>query len=147
MSHSVSHSDAVGPARGPADTPSTSTLPVGVFVAIMIAAFMIGVSVKVAVANHYHSTNGMNHGLVFGSSTTDGAWHSRVEAGGGSTFRSCDAHEDILGGRYLGGASVGGTTATCNYFVGSDRAVREIDGVAVVRANTMSEHAHRAADH
>jgi hypothetical protein len=36
-----------------------------------------------ALANHYHTTC-VNHGFVHGSSTTDNAFHSRIEAGCGN---------------------------------------------------------------
>lgn len=51
----------------------------------VIAAFLLGGAYHATRANaaHYH-TNCVGHGLVHGSSTTDGAVHARVEAGCGN---------------------------------------------------------------
>jgi hypothetical protein len=46
-----------------------------------VAAFAFGIVARGAVAGHYHTAGpcGAGNGMVQGSSTTDGAYHARVE--------------------------------------------------------------------
>lgn len=89
-------------------------------VAALAAAGGIGtLAAPSALATHYHCQTEC-HGLVYGSSTTDGVWHSRVEANGSSSnYRRCNAyhhgdfHTSYL--LYVGGTEVSGSTGTCNF--------------------------------
>ena len=59
------------------------------------AAFAFSAAVHVASADHYHvfcnAGGAAGHGFVHGGSTTDGAWHARVETGCGNTLKYCEA--------------------------------------------------------
>ncbi len=74
----------------------------------LICAFSFGAIVKLAFADDYH-VNCVGHGFVHGGSQTDGSFFSRVEAGCGSGWRSCDIY---VSGSYVGGLLVG--ASTCN---------------------------------
>lgn len=60
----------------------------------LCAAFAFGAAVRVAVADHYHvycnAGGAAGHGFVHGTSTTDNAWHARVELGCGATLKHCE---------------------------------------------------------
>lgn len=107
----------------------------------LLAAFSWGAAVRVALADHYH-TNCIAHGLVHGSNTYDGSFHSRVETGCGSVSRRCEIWE---GGIYVGGTSVVQATAVCNTWSQSfNYPAAECLGIAKVRGDILAEHPHRA---
>lgn len=83
----------------------------GTVLLTLLTSFMIGAFVKVALGNHYHSTNGISHGFVHGSSMTDGSFFARVESG--TAPRSCqiDSISNPGGYRTL---TYGDYTTTCN---------------------------------
>ncbi|MCW2985972.1 MAG: hypothetical protein JWR63_3542 [Conexibacter sp.] len=72
-------------------TTKNDGLPVGLVLLALICAFSFGAIVKVALADSYHTTC-VGHGFVEGGSTTDGSFFSRVDAGCGSSSRSCDIY-------------------------------------------------------
>lgn len=64
-------------------------LHVGTAKTLLLSAAVLGallVCSGPAKAGHYH-TNCVGHGMVHGSSTTDGSWFARVEAGCGNPGR------------------------------------------------------------
>lgn len=94
---------------------------------------------------HYHCAVTC-HGFVHGSSTTDNSWFARVEAGGSTTMRHCEAWLSQFGPapELIGTATVYGATGTCNYWVngpdeqaGYGEYYAESNGTPV-----MTQHAH-----
>lgn len=83
----------------------------GTVLLTLLTSFMLGGIVTVAVANHYHSTNGIGHGFVHGSSMTDGSFFARVD--GGTAPRKCqiDTLTHPQGYKTL---TYGDFTTTCN---------------------------------
>ncbi|HEV3001563.1 MAG TPA: hypothetical protein VGW75_12550 [Solirubrobacteraceae bacterium] len=84
----------------------------GVLLLATLAAFAFGAVIKVASASHYH-TNCNGHGLVHGNSTSDSAYHSRVEGGPCQRTSRCDV------GQFGNIVSYGGAAAgvTCDNFL------------------------------
>jgi hypothetical protein len=108
---------------------------------LAIAGFAWGATVRVALAQHYH-VNCVGHGLVHGASTTDGSFFARVEAGCGSTSRSCDLY---TGGSFDGGETVSGSTTTCNAWSRSFGDFTECASTAhVASSGVFAEHVHKA---
>jgi hypothetical protein len=96
-----------------------------------------------AQANHYH-TACVNHGFVHGSSTTDNAFHSRIEAGCGNPgLKRCRFN-------YIGGGGLSnydevptGVNLTCNFF--SNNQWGELASTAeVLFEGVFSAHGHGA---
>jgi len=87
-------------------------------VATVLAASALAMLTPVAVAtNHYHSTNGSNHGFVHGGSTTDGSMHSRVEfASFRNYYRECWVFERASAKTYEYRSGYDATT--CNLWNG-----------------------------
>ena len=52
----------------------------GLIVLALVAAFSFSAIVTTALANHFHTVNGIGHGFVHGSSTTDGSFFSRIDS-------------------------------------------------------------------
>lgn len=92
-----------------------------------------------ASASHYH-TNCVGHGLVHGSSTTDGSWHARVEGGCGNPgMKTCQVRSatSTWYTSYIGT----GNPATCNQW--SNGCCNEQTGSAYVDFNAVfSAHSH-----
>ncbi|MCD6726985.1 MAG: hypothetical protein LT070_07065 [Solirubrobacteraceae bacterium] len=88
-----------------------SRLPRSLILICLIASFSFGAIVATAFATHYHSTNGIDHGFVHGSSNTDGSFFSRVSSG--TAPRSCqlDTVNHPEGYRTI---TIGDFTTTCN---------------------------------
>jgi len=108
---------------------------------LALAGFAWGAMVKVALAQHYH-VNCVGHGLVHGSSTTDGSFFARVEAGCGSTSRRCELYTH---GSFDGGETVSGTTTTCNAWSRSFGDFTECASTAhVYSAGVFADHVHLA---
>ena len=72
-------------------TKQSNGLTRGVLLLAVLSAFSFGAIVKLAMADSYHVTC-VGHGFVEGGSQTDGSFFSRVDAGCGSTSRSCDIY-------------------------------------------------------
>lgn len=91
--------------------PSHVPLKLGLL-AILVAA-AAGALAQLAFAGHYH-TNCVGHGFVHGSSTTDGSFHARVEAGCGNPGqKTCVLY--IYGQPYGSSDTVpAGVNSTCN---------------------------------
>ena len=69
-------------------TTKSDGLSRGIVLLVLLCAFSFGAIVKVALADSYHVTC-VGHGFVEGGSQTDGSFFSRVDAGCGSTYRTC----------------------------------------------------------
>lgn len=94
-----------------------------------------------ASAGHYH-TNCVGHGMVHGSSTTDGSWHARVEGGCGNPgLKTCTVR---AGSTPVYTSLIGtGNSATCNQW--SSYCCTEQSGTAWVAFNgVFSGHSHSA---
>lgn len=66
---------------------------------VLVCAFSFGAIVKLAFADDYHVAC-VGHGFMHGGSQTDNYFYARVEAGCGTTWRSCDLY---VSGSYIGG--------------------------------------------
>lgn len=111
-----------------------------IFLAV-VAAFGFGAIVRLAGADHYHS-NCVGHGFVHGSSTTDGSFFSRVEAGCGSTYRRCAIYSN---GSFRGDEVASNSTTTCNAWSSSfGNYVECLSHAEVYNAGVFSTHDHRA---
>ena len=86
------------------------SLPVGVLLLVFLAAFSFGAVVKVAWGAHYHVAC-VGNGFVHGESTNDNSFFSRVEAGCGSEYRSCQLKN---WSSYSGHEAQFGISGTCN---------------------------------
>lgn len=95
-----------------------------------------------ASAGHYHN-NCVDHGLVHGSSTTDGSWHARVEGGCGNPgLKSCLV-KSSSGTTYYASYIGTGNSATCNQW--SNYCCNEQTGYANVGFSAVfSTHNHFA---
>jgi hypothetical protein len=59
--------------------PPPRRLPVGILVLVLASAFSFGAIVRAAMAVHFHTTAcGTGHGMVHGTSATDGKFHARI---------------------------------------------------------------------
>jgi hypothetical protein len=110
-------------------------------VLVLAAAFSFGVIVRAAMAVHFHTTAcGTGHGMVHGTSTTDGKFHARVDRGGcPATHKGCVAYyvptTTVL-------ASEQTTTANCDAYYGGG-AYSEYQEAAYVTYDTVfSGHSH-----
>lgn len=108
---------------------------------LALAATVTVVGAAPALANHWHSTNGIWHGFVHGSDAHDNNFHSRVEAGGGNPYKSC-ALQYLDSGYANDFASVGaGVNATCNVYSGGKWG--EYASYALVKSEgNFNQHAH-----
>lgn len=87
--------------------------------AVALIAWSAASGTAPASAAHYH-VNCVAHGLVHGSSTNDGAAHSRVESGcSGQSFCKMDDpnHPDGAGNPLQLGFQFTNSSTTCNVFV------------------------------
>ena len=111
---------------------------------VLLCAFSFGALVRVAFADHYHVAC-VGHGFVHGNSLTDGSFFARVDAGCGSTLRTCDLYTS---GSWIGGVSVGGTTATCTaWSIDYGSSYTECASTAhVASSGVFSSHVHRASN-
>jgi hypothetical protein len=108
---------------------------------VVLTGFLWGAAVKVALADHYHVAC-VGHGFVHGESTGDGSFFARVEAGCGSTLRECALYAN---GSFVGGATVGGTGATCNAWSRNYGNYSECASTAHDYASgVFSNHVHKA---
>lgn len=99
-----------------------------------------GASARSADADHYHA-NCVGHGLVHGSSATDGSFHSRVEPGCGDGRRECAI---VVEGTRRGAVATY-DQSVCNAWSNQFGSYRECLGEArVLYVGTFSEHDHRA---
>lgn len=113
----------------------------GLLVLILFSAFSFAAIVRVATADHYH-TNCVDHGFVHGESTTDGSFFGRVDAGCGSTFRTCDLYTY---GNLIGSMSVSGTSTTCNNWSLSYGSYTECASTTHTSSSgVFSSHVHKA---
>jgi hypothetical protein len=112
----------------------------GVLIPATAAAASFGAITSIATGAHYH-VNCNDHGLVDGGSTSDSAYHSRVEGGPCHASSSCSIGQfnTII---YYGAASVG---FTCDQFVSGYGP--ECAGFArVALTGRFAEHRHDAHD-
>lgn len=86
-----------------------SRLTKPLLVLALLSAFCFAAIVRVALADYHVACVG--HGFVNGSSTSDGSFFGRIEAGCGSTLRRCELYTY---GSFDGSQTVTGTTAQCN---------------------------------
>jgi hypothetical protein len=108
---------------------------------VFLCAFSFGAIARVALADHYHVTC-VAHGFEHGNSLTDGSFYARVDAGCGSTLRTCDLYTS---GSFIGGQTVNGTTATCSAWSIDFGHFTECASTAhVYSAGVFSEHVHKA---
>lgn len=102
----------------------------------LVLGIACGAMTAVAPASHYH-VNCNNHGLVHGSSTTDGWFHSRVEGTPCQRGSRCDVGQ-FSTIYYYGSAGAG---VTCNQLLNAT----ECAGNAWVRLNdAFAYHRHDA---
>lgn len=112
-------------------------------VLVLVCAFCFGAIVRIAIAYDYHTTC-VGHGFVHGASQTDGSFFGRIEAGCGSTERDCDLYTF---GSFIGGALVGGTTATCNAWSRDYGTYTECGSTTHVNnPGVFSDHVHKASN-
>lgn len=113
----------------------------GVVLLSLLCAFSFGAIVQIALAASYHTTC-VGHGFVSGSSTTDGSFFSRVEAGCGSSYRHCAIYS---AGVYRGEQNIYDTTSTCNAWSRTWGDFQECYSSAHVSdSGVFSEHTHTA---
>lgn len=109
---------------------------------VLVCSFSFGAIVRVAFAD-YH-TNCVGHGFVHGNSTSDGSFYGRVEAGCGSTLRTCKLY---TWGSFDGDQTVTGTTATCTAWSIDFGSFTECGSTThVASSGVFSEHIHKAAN-
>jgi hypothetical protein len=122
------------------DSPAATISPRFVLI-VLLAGFIWGAAVKVALADHYHVAC-VGHGFVHGDFTTDGSFFSRVEAGCGSTFRQCEIYSN---GSFKGSTSVSNSSSTCNLWSRSLGSYTECASTAhTYSAGVFSNHVHKA---
>lgn len=117
-------------------------LHVGTTKTLLLAAAILAILLiysAQATASHYH-TNCVGHGMVHGSSTTDGSWHARVEAGCGNPgTKTCVVKSNGVA-KYTSYVA-SGTASTCNQW--SYNCCSEQTGSATVDFNgVFSSHTH-----
>lgn len=118
--------------------------------ALIACTLLLIVGSNKAWAGHYH-TNCVGHGLVHGSSTTDGAVHSRVEAGCGNPGqKNCKVR---VAGYYDSNGNpvnfawewvAGGANVTCNAFSNLGAGKEQISHATVDFDGVFASHAHYA---
>jgi hypothetical protein len=122
---------------------TTLGLPFVVLLAAM-TAFFFGAVIKVATADHYHTAGycGAPNGLVHGSSTTDQAYHARIELGNcPPTHKYCAVYNSQSGGALNYAETY---DSTCNAFTSWNGAA-ECHGYAVVDYEVVfGQHNHLA---
>jgi hypothetical protein len=122
------------------DSPAPTISPRLVLI-VLVAGFAWGATVTVALADHYHVAC-VAHGFVHGESTSDGSFHSRVDAGCGSTFRQCEIYSN---GSFKGSTTVNNSSGTCNLWSRSIGSFTECASTAhVYSAGVFSNHVHKA---
>jgi len=110
---------------------------------VLVCAFSFGAIVRVALADHFHTTC-VPHGFVHGNSLSDESFYARVDAGCGSTLRKCELYTS---GSFIGGVTVTGTTATCSAWSIDFGHFTECASTAHVRSDgVFSEHVHKASN-
>jgi hypothetical protein len=94
-------------------------------------------------ANHYH-TACVGHGFVHGAYYTDGAMHSRIEAGCSNPgLKRCRFY--TLGGWSPAETVAAGVNSTCDYFISSTDGIDECSSQAnVYFENVFEAHHHDA---
>jgi hypothetical protein len=108
---------------------------------VLLCAFSFGALVRVAFADHYHVAC-VGHGFVHGNSLTDGSFFARVDAGCGSTLRTCDLYTS---GSWDGGQTVTGMTATCTAWSIEFGSFSECASTAhVASSDVFADHVHKA---
>jgi hypothetical protein len=90
-------------------TTKSDGLSRGIVLLALLCAFSFGAIVKVALADSYHVTC-VGHGFVEGGSQTDGSFFARVDAGCGSSSRTCS----IYSYNTLRGGQTALLSTTCN---------------------------------
>jgi hypothetical protein len=114
------------------------------FAALVGASTAVAVSAESVSAAHYHTTC-VGHGFVHGSSTTDNAMHSRIEAGCGNwSLKRCRFYHTEQGGFSSGYSDVPVNVAqTCDHFIPSTAGYGEQSAQAHVLFDTaFTNHAH-----
>jgi hypothetical protein len=125
-----------GPSRA---SPRRLTTPL--LLLVLVCSFSFGAIVRVAFAEHFHTTC-VAHGFVHGESLTDESFFARVDPGCGSTLRTCDLYTS---GSFIGGQTVTGTTATCTAWSINFGHFTECASTAhVASSGVFSRHVHKA---
>lgn len=128
----------------PAPHPATRRLTTPLLLLALVCCFSFGALVRIAFADSYHTTC-VGHGFVHGNYLTDGSFFGRVDAGCGSTLRTCDLY---TWGSWDGGQTVTGTTSTCTAWsidFGSD--FTECASTTHVESSgVFSNHVHKASN-
>lgn len=107
----------------------------------LAAAFAFGATARTASADHYH-VNCVGHGFVHGGADSDGSFHSRVETGCSSTYRTCEIWSS---GTYRGGDTTPDSGTTCNAWSNAFGSYAECASYAqVYSSGVFSEHNHLA---
>src|SRR5918998_251936 len=120
---------------------SAATISPRFVLIVLLAGFIWGAAVKVALAEHYHVAC-VAHGFVHGESTTDGSFHSRVDAGCGSGYRQCEIYSN---GSFQGRSTVSSASGTCNLWSRSLGSYTECASTAhTYSAGVFSNHVHKA---
>jgi hypothetical protein len=121
-------------------TTKSDGLSRGIVLLALLCAFSFGAIVKAALADSYHVTC-VGHGFVEGGSQTDGSFFSRVDAGCGSSYRTCA----IYSYNTIRGSSTAYDSGTCNSWSLDFGNYTECAGSArVYDAGVFSDHTHNA---
>jgi hypothetical protein len=127
----------------PASHASTRRLTAPLLLLVLVCSFSFGAIVRVAVADHYHTTC-VGHGFVHGNYLTDDSFYGRVDAGCGSTLRTCELYTY---GSFDGGQTVTGTTATCSAWSIDFGSFTECASTThVASSGVFSDHVHKASN-
>jgi len=108
---------------------------------VLVCSFSFAAIARVAFADHFHISC-VPHGFVHGNSTTDESFYARVDAGCGSTVRTCKLYTS---GALIGAQTVTGSTATCLVWSIDFGHFTECASTAhVASSGVFAEHVHKA---
>jgi hypothetical protein len=108
---------------------------------VLVCSFSFGALVRVAFADHYH-VNCVGHGFSHGENNDDESFFARVDAGCGSTLRTCKLYTS---GSFIGSQTVTGTTAMCIAWSIDFGHFTECASTAHVESSgVFSDHMHKA---
>lgn len=119
-------------------TTSGCAAATGLIVLALLAAFSFSAIVTTALANHFHTVNGIGHGFVHGGSTTDGSFFSRIDAHTPSNGFWADCTVYGNGGLTTISSESQAYDVTCNAWSGGTGLWNESQGVALVHSYDYS---------
>lgn len=109
-----------------------------------LAAFIFGMGAQVALAGHWHTNNGVEHGLQHGSSTTDGSFFGRtISVTANTTFCGVGDTNVYGGSGYYHIGYTNGPIDCSNWSKSHGNNWDECQGVSYNRVYVkLSEHSH-----